>query len=99
MENSRLGGKETDYKKLNISPEPHPSEDGMHLSGREGTFEWWYFDSEFEDGTKTTIVFYTKNRFDADGPAWAYGNDGDRISRRGADAFYCTGRKKYFNTC
>lgn len=70
MENSRLGGKETDYKKLNISPEPHPSEDGMHLSGREGTFEWWYFDSEFEDGTKTTIVFYTKNRFDADGPAW-----------------------------
>lgn len=44
-------------------------EDGMRTDGREGSYEWWYTDAEFEDGTTVVIVFYTKNGFDVPGPA------------------------------
>ncbi|MBQ2161082.1 MAG: hydroxyneurosporene dehydrogenase [Firmicutes bacterium] len=36
-------------------------EDGMRTSGKKGTYEWWYSDFSFSDGTKLVIVFYTKN--------------------------------------
>ncbi|MEE9453292.1 MAG: hypothetical protein V3V13_02765 [Paracoccaceae bacterium] len=44
-------------------------EDGMRTDGREGSYEWWYTDAEFDDGTTVVVVFYTKNIFDVSGPA------------------------------
>lgn len=37
-----------------------PVEDGLRTHGGPGTYEWWYMDSEFDDGTKTSIVYLTK---------------------------------------
>ena len=36
-------------------------EDGMRTDGGKGSYEWWYSDFSFTDGTKLVIVFYTKN--------------------------------------
>ncbi|MBR6472475.1 MAG: hydroxyneurosporene dehydrogenase [Firmicutes bacterium] len=36
-------------------------EDGMRTTGGRDTYEWWYSDFSFSDGTKLVIVFYTKN--------------------------------------
>jgi hypothetical protein len=33
-----------------------------------GTFEWWYFQGQFTDGSKTQITFFTKPDFDNKGP-------------------------------
>lgn len=65
----RLASREEDFKQLGIEAVPSIKEDGMRTEGREGSYEWWYFDAEFEDGAKSTIVFYTKNTFDTKGPA------------------------------
>jgi hypothetical protein len=35
-------------------------EDGLREDTGPGSFEWWYFDAHFEDGTTAVIVFYTK---------------------------------------
>jgi len=35
-------------------------EDGMRTDGSAHTFEWWYFDSVLEDGSKLVITFFTK---------------------------------------
>ena len=35
-------------------------EDGMRTDGSKGTYEWWYFDSKYADGSSLVIVFYTK---------------------------------------
>lgn len=68
---SRLANDTETYRRLNISPEtPLPAEDGMRTDGREGSYEWWYTDTKFEDGTTVVVTFYTKNHFDLSGPAW-----------------------------
>jgi hypothetical protein len=41
----------------------------MRTDGKEGSYEWWYIDAEFDDGTTIVITFYTKNGFDVPGPA------------------------------
>lgn len=43
-------------------------EDGMRTDGSKGTYEWWYFDSSFSDGTKLVIIFYSKSPIEVDGP-------------------------------
>lgn len=43
-------------------------EDGMRTDGGKGTYEWWYFDSHFPDGTIMVIIFYSKSPIDVDGP-------------------------------
>ena len=43
-------------------------EDGMHTDGSKGTYEWWYFDSHYPDGTKLVIFFYSKSPIDVNGP-------------------------------
>lgn len=57
------------YEKLGIKKETAIWEDGIRTSGDKGTYEWWYFDSEYEDGTKVVVIFFTKNKFDVKGPA------------------------------
>ncbi len=43
-------------------------EDGLRTDGSKGTYEWWYFDSHFPDGTKLVIIFYSKSPLAVDGP-------------------------------
>ncbi|MEQ8156869.1 MAG: hypothetical protein ABRQ25_18665 [Clostridiaceae bacterium] len=57
------------YQKLGITKETATWEDGIRSTGGKGTYEWWYFDAEYTDGTKVVVVFYTKDGFDVKGPA------------------------------
>ena len=43
-------------------------EDGMRTDGSKGTYEWWYFDSSYPDGTKLIIFFFSKSPIEVDGP-------------------------------
>ncbi len=43
-------------------------EDGMRTDGSKGTYEWWYYDSHFPDGTIMVIIFYSKSPIAVDGP-------------------------------
>ena len=43
-------------------------EDGMRTDGSKGTYEWWYFDSSYADGTKLIIFFFSKSPIEVDGP-------------------------------
>jgi len=40
----------------------------MRTDGSAGTYEWWYFDSILNDGSKLVIAFYTKPFTEPDGP-------------------------------
>lgn len=42
-------------------------EDGMRTDGSKSTYEWWYFDSHFPDGTIMVVIFYSKSPIDVDG--------------------------------
>jgi CrtC N-terminal lipocalin domain len=57
------------YDILGLTTEPAAWEDGMRTAGGPGTFEWWYFDAEYGDGTKIVAIFFSKNRFDVAGDA------------------------------
>ena len=35
-------------------------EDGLRTGKESGNYEWWYFDSKYEDGSSLVIVFFTK---------------------------------------
>ncbi len=37
-----------------------PFEDGLRTQERRGSYEWWYFDSKYPDGSSLVIVFFTK---------------------------------------
>jgi hypothetical protein len=37
-----------------------PWEDGLRIHTNPGSFEWWYFDAHFEDGSTAVIVYATK---------------------------------------
>ena len=67
---ARLADRDEDYARFGISKTPGYSEDGIRTHGGKGTFEWWYTDVTFEDGTAVVVIFFTKNYFDAAGPAW-----------------------------
>jgi len=40
----------------------------MRTDGSKGTYEWWYFDSHYPDGTILVIFFYSKSPIEVDGP-------------------------------
>ena len=44
-------------------------EDGMRTSGKSGSYEWWYTDTELSNGTTIVLIFYSKDHFDIKGPA------------------------------
>jgi len=44
-----------------LSDEVQPWEDGLRADTGRGSFEWWYFDAHFEDGSTAVIVFNTKH--------------------------------------
>ena len=43
-------------------------EDGMRTDGSKGTYEWWYFDSHYPDGTILVLQYYSKSPIQVDGP-------------------------------
>ena len=43
-------------------------EDGARVDGSKGTYEWWYYDSHYPDGTILVIFMYSKNPISVDGP-------------------------------
>jgi predicted secreted hydrolase len=51
-----------------IGESPEPWEDGMRTDARPGTFEWWYFDAQFEDGSAAVVVFMTKPIYQRNDP-------------------------------
>lgn len=40
----------------------------MRTDGSSGTYEWWYFDSHYPDGTVLVIFFYSKSPIEVSGP-------------------------------
>ena len=42
-------------------------EDGLRTSGGPGTYEWWYNDAHFPDGSVLVMIFYTKLPVDVSG--------------------------------
>ena len=43
-------------------------EDGARVDGSKGTYEWWYFDSHYPDGTVLVIFMFSKNPISVNGP-------------------------------
>jgi hypothetical protein len=57
---SVFGLDERYYKNLGLKKNDIEKwEDGTRTSAKKGTYEWWYFDSYLDDGSKLVIVFYT----------------------------------------
>lgn len=53
--------KKEDYEELGLSPHKIELwEDGRRSTQEKNTWEWWYFDSILDDGTKVVIQFFTK---------------------------------------
>ena len=48
-------------EELNLTPSVQLFEDGLRTAERAGSYEWWYFDSKYPDGSSIVIVFYTKH--------------------------------------
>ena len=58
---ARLGSSRDDYAWLGLEPRAIKVwEDGMRTDGSRGTYEWWYFDANLDDGAKLVVVFLTK---------------------------------------
>lgn len=61
MKRTRLLNDPKDYAKIGVNENAIlPWEDGRRDDGRVGAYEWWYFDSIMDDGTKVVIIFYDK---------------------------------------
>ena len=43
-------------------------EDGMRTDGSKGTYEWWYYDSHYPDGTILVLFFFSKSPISVNGP-------------------------------
>ncbi len=43
-------------------------EDGLRTDPKKRSFEWWYFDANFDDGSTIVVTFFTKSPSKASGP-------------------------------
>ncbi|EMF00800.1 hypothetical protein H340_09330 [Streptomyces mobaraensis NBRC 13819 = DSM 40847] len=59
---------DADLRRAGLTRDPEPWEDGLRETPRPGTFEWWYFDAECDDGSRAVVVFETKALDAAAGP-------------------------------
>ncbi|MFI0738603.1 nuclear transport factor 2 family protein [Streptomyces sp. NPDC021100] len=59
---------DADLRRAGLTREPEPWEDGLRETPRPGTFEWWYFDAECDDGSRAVVVFETKSLDASAGP-------------------------------
>lgn len=68
---ARLADSDADFERFNVvRNRPASREDTLRTNGSKGSFEWWYTDAAFEDGTTVVVIFFAKNYFDVSGPAW-----------------------------
>ncbi len=51
-----------------LGPQVALWEDALRTDLSRGTFEWWYFDAHFEDGSTAVIVFSTRPLLERKGP-------------------------------
>ena len=58
----RLGDRPEDFRRFGLDPHAIGRwEDGLRTDPTcRGTYEWWYFDANLDDGAKLVVVFYTK---------------------------------------
>ena len=57
------------YEKMGLDPHKVALwEDGSRVDGRKGSYEWWYYDSHYPDGTVLVLFFFSKMPIDVDGP-------------------------------
>lgn len=57
------------YKKMGLNPNyVEIWEDGSRVDGSNGSYEWWYYDSHYPDGTILVIFMYLKNPISVNGP-------------------------------
>lgn len=62
MAKTRLMNRPADYEQLGIKPnEIELWEDGRRIKNEKGWWEWWYFDSILDDGTRAVVQFFTKS--------------------------------------
>lgn len=45
---------------IGLTDEVQLFEDGLRTEGKSGNYEWWYFDSKYQDGSSLVIIFFTK---------------------------------------
>jgi hypothetical protein len=59
----RMGDQPADYDRFKVAKGViAPREDGFRTNpGGSGTFEWWYFDAVFDDGSTLVINFMVKD--------------------------------------
>lgn len=68
-----IAGTPDHYRRFGLDPDHiGPWEDGMRTDGSRGTYEWWYFDTHLDDGSKLVITFYTKPVTDVGKPLTPY---------------------------
>ena len=48
-------------EELGLTDTVQKFEDGLRTEPKSGSYEWWYFDSKYPDGSSIVIVFYTKH--------------------------------------
>ncbi len=53
-----------DLAREGLRETPEIWEDGRRVDPQPGNFEWWYFDSHFEDGSTAVVTFFTKSPLD-----------------------------------
>jgi CrtC N-terminal lipocalin domain len=64
-----ISGDTQNYREYQgFAPTMQPWEAGMVTNPMPGVFEWWYFQGQFTDGSKTQINFVTKPELDSGGP-------------------------------
>lgn len=57
------------YEKMGLSKnEVEIWEDGSRVDGSKGSYEWWYFDSHYPDGTVLVLFFFSKMPINVNGP-------------------------------
>ena len=57
------------YEKMGLKKgEVEIWEDGSRVDGSRGSYEWWYYDSHYPDGTVLVLFFFSKMPIDVNGP-------------------------------
>lgn len=60
---------ELHYSKLGLNKDKVEIwEDALRTDGSKGTYEWWYNDFSFNDGSKIVIIFFSKSPIEVNGP-------------------------------
>ncbi|HEY6880377.1 MAG TPA: hypothetical protein VI299_20275 [Polyangiales bacterium] len=67
------GSEPAAYAALGMTPgAPEIWEDGLRTDPSKFSFEWWYYDAHFADGSSVVVVYYTKPMFMPGAPELPY---------------------------